>query len=99
MDTIKSRNGVLIRLPDERWEHIIEEHGELSGLLAEVMETIRNPERILAGGMGELLAIREIQPGKYLAVVYREEAGDGFLITAFLTRRIRSMNRRKQLWP
>jgi hypothetical protein len=37
--------------------------------------------------------------GKYIVVVYREQENDGFVITAFLTRRIRSLERRKQVWP
>ena len=94
-----SKNGVPIRLPAERWMHITEEHSELAGLRLEVLTTIDEPLRILAGKEGELLALREVAPGKYLVVVYRELEGDGFVITAFLTRRIASLNRRTQLWP
>ena len=52
-----------------------------------------------AGFTGELMALKKQLDGKILAVVYREEVGDGFIITAFLTRRETSLNRRKQLWP
>jgi hypothetical protein len=34
-----------------------------------------------------------------LLVVYRETGHDGFVITAFLTRRTKSLERRTQLWP
>jgi len=51
------------------------------------------------GGEGELLAVREVENEKYLVVVYREHTEDGFIITAFLTRRLRSLEKRKQLWP
>ena len=64
-----------------------------------VMTTIEDPIRIVAGGAGELLAMRNLELGKFLVVVYRELVGDGFVITAFLTRRLRSLERRKQLWP
>jgi hypothetical protein len=57
------------------------------------------PERILLGGDGERLAIRELGEGKHLVVVYREQADDGFIITAFLTRRVRSLEKRRQVWP
>ncbi|MGQ4649238.1 hypothetical protein [Lyngbya aestuarii] len=43
--------------------------------------------------------MRELKPGRWLVVVYREENDDGFVITAFPTRRINSLNRRQQLWP
>jgi len=64
-----------------------------------VLETVCRPERILEGGDGELLALREQEPGKLLVVVYRELVDDGFVITAFLTRRVRSLAKRKQRWP
>lgn len=98
--TVLSRNGVPIRLTDERWTHIMEEHGELAGLRAEVLHTVEDPERIVEGGAEELLAVRAVGPGKWLVVVYREvSSDDGFIITAFLTRRFRSLDRRRQLWP
>ena len=97
--TVTSKNGAPIRLTDERWVHITEEHGELAGLKLEVLETVACPERILTGAGGELLAAREVEAGKFLVVVYRELKSDGFIITAFLTRRIRSLNRREQVWP
>ena len=56
--SVQSRNGVPIRLTDERWTHISEEHCELAGLRLEVLETVANPDRVLAGGAGELLAVR-----------------------------------------
>jgi hypothetical protein len=98
-DVVTSKNGVPIRLNDERWAHITEEHCELAGMRREVMEAVAEPVRILAGGKGELLAIREVEPSKHMVVVYRELDDDGFVITAFLTRRIASLDRRKQLWP
>ena len=98
-DTATSVNGINVRLTDERWAHIVEEHGELNGLRAEVLQTVKQPERILAGNEGEFLAVREMAQGKYIIVVYRELKDDGFVITAFLTRRIRSLAKRKQIWP
>jgi hypothetical protein len=99
LEKVLSKNGIPIRLTDERWAHITEEHCELAGLRLEVMETVANPVRILAGKGGEFLAVREIGPGKYLVVVYREVDRDGFVITAFVTSRVNSLNRRVQLWP
>jgi hypothetical protein len=57
--SVSSKNGIPVRLSDERWAHITEEHCELAGLRLEVMEAIAQPERVLAGGAGELLALRE----------------------------------------
>ena len=98
-ETVTSRNGAAIRLTDERWSHITEEHAELAGHKWDVLETVAEPERILAGGAGELLALKKQTDGKILVVVYREGIDDGFVITAFWTRREASLDRRKQLWP
>ena len=98
-ETVYSKNGVPIRLTDERWAHITEEHSELADLRREIVETVANPTTIFAGDRGELLAIREVEPGKYLVVVYRESQPDGFIITAFLTRKGHILRRRQQLWP
>lgn len=78
---------------------IIAEQEELSNQRENVLATVRDPQRILAGKGGVLLAVRGVSPGKYLVVVYRELADDGFIITAFLTRKVRQLDRRKQLWP
>ena len=99
IDRIGAKSGLAIRLTDERWAHITEEHGELTGLRSTVLETVSHPDRVLLGGDGELLAVREIEVGKHLVAVYREQSEDGFVITAFLTRRIRSLEKRRQVWP
>jgi hypothetical protein len=99
MKTVKSINGVTIRLPDERWIHIVEEHAEMTNHLNDVFATIEKPLAIFAGNADELLAAREIETGKYIIVVYREiNKEDGFVITAFLTRRWSQIQRRKKLW-
>jgi hypothetical protein len=99
IDRVVSRNGIPIRLTDERWTHIIEEHAELAGMRRDVLEAVDKPERVLQGNHDALMAVHEIEAGKFLVVVYTERRDDGFIITAFLTRRASSLNRRKQTWP
>lgn len=98
-ETVLSKNGVPIRLTDERWLHITEEHSELANLRSAVLQTVAEPERIVAGNEGELLALRSQPDRKVLVAVDREVTHDGFVITAFLTRRLSSLNRRITLWP
>jgi len=99
MNTAQSVNGVTIRLPAERWIHITEEHAEMAGYLYDVLEAIQEPAVIFEGNAGELLAAREIETGKYLVAVYREvNQEDGFVITAFLTKRLKQLERRKKIW-
>jgi len=100
VETALSKNGVQIRLPDERWLHLTESHSEVAGYYSEVLETIEDPCFIYEGGSGELLAVRELEIDKYLIVVYKEvDNEDGFVITAFLTSKIRQFERRTKIWP
>lgn len=98
---IYSVRGVPIRLTDERWQHIVQRHPEMSSQRDRVLETVAEPESIQQGDFGELLAIRyyAVTPltSKFLVVAYREaSAEDGFIVTAYLTRQ--PSNRRIVLW-
>jgi len=96
----KSRNGVPIRLTEERWYHIVENHEDLAGYTNEVLATVENPDFIASGWIDELLAVREIEDGKYMVVVYKEVSpNDGFIITAYFTRKIKKIKRRNIRWP
>ena len=97
MDVASSKNGVPIRLTDERWLHIVENHDDVAGYHDEVLATIEDPEWILRGYGGALIAVRGMGRRRYLAVLYRElSADDGFVITAYFTSRI---NRGAVIWP
>ncbi|MEO0294377.1 MAG: hypothetical protein ABIN61_09225 [candidate division WOR-3 bacterium] len=72
MDIAKSKNGVPIRSTEERWFHITEEHSEMAGYYFEVLETLEEPEVIYKGKTGEFLAVKEVEAGKYIVVVYKE---------------------------
>lgn len=99
MDVIKSKNGVPIRLTEERWFHITEEHSEMAGYYFEVLETVGEPEAIYEGKAGECIATREVEDGKNIVVIYRElNKEDGFVITSFLTRREKQFERRRKIW-
>ncbi len=100
METVKSKNGISIRLTDERWLHITEEHSEMAGYYFDILETISDPEAIYKAKFGALIAKRKIEQGKHLVVVYKEVSqDDGFIITAFLTKRVEQIERREKIWP
>ena len=97
-ETVTSVNRIAIRLTDERWAHITEEHSELAGMRFEVLETVALPTRVYKALSAELFAIREIESGKFLVAIYRELESDGFIITAYLTRRVKSLESRDLVW-
>ena len=95
MQIVFSLNGVPIRLTDERWEHIIRRHPEISRYKDKVLEAITQPDIIQQGEVGTLLAIKK-QKDKYVVVIYKEiSKKDGFIITAYFSERLR---RRLILW-
>jgi hypothetical protein len=58
MDVAVSVEGVPIRLTHERWFHIVENHDDVAGYYDEVLEAIENPDLVLRGYRGTLIAIR-----------------------------------------
>jgi hypothetical protein len=89
---VLSHNHVPVRLTTERWQHIIRRHPEMEHQYERILETVVEPDLILQGDFGELLAIRFYPEtpltSKFLVVVYREiNSEDGFVSTAYLTNR------------
>jgi len=96
VDITQSVDGVPIRLTEERWFHIVENHDEVAGYYDEVLDTVANPEVVIPGYGGSLIAVRNYGKSRNLCVIYRQLSGsDGFIITAYFSRRI---DRRKVIW-
>ena len=95
-DVAISLDGVPIRLTDERWFHIVENHEDVAGYYDDVLETIENPEWILPGHRGSEMATRSYGHERFLVVIYRRTSShDGFVITAFFTDEI---DRKRAIW-
>jgi len=96
LDRAISKNGVPIRLTEERWFHIVENHDDLAGYYDTVLDAVEDPDHILPGYKGALIAVKELARRRYLAVVYRElSKNDGFVITAYITSRV---TKRRVIW-
>ena len=97
MDFALSVNGVPIRLTEERWNHIVTNHDEMSGRRDDVLSAVAKPSWIVRGHGGSLIAYRSLGRTGYLSVIYKEVSfGDGFVITAYVVRRPLRKNR---IWP
>ena len=96
MDVAVSVEGVPIRLPHERWFHLVENHDDVAGSYEAVLETIANPDRVLRGYRGTLIAVRTDGQRRSCMVVYRQvSADDGCIITAYFTSKL---DRRHVVW-
>lgn len=90
-----------VRLEDERWEHIKENHPETKDVISLIAETLSLPDFVQQGNNSELLAVKRymktpISRNKYCVVVYKTFGIDGFVITSYFTRR--PSFKRKLLW-
>lgn len=95
-----SVNNIPIRLTDERWTHIVENHDDIAGYYFDVLETVTNPRWIFEGDEDELWAVKFISERKAMLVIYKElyDQNDGFIITAFFTGKINKLLRRNIIW-
>lgn len=98
MNMAYSKNNVFIRLTEERWFHIVENHDDLAGKVTEVLETVAEPDIIVRGIKKELLAAKKVNT-KWLVVVYKEiDNKDGFIVTAFTTSRSQYLMKKEIIW-
>ena len=89
MDIVTSKNGVPIRLTEERWFHITENHDDLAGHYDDVLYAIEDPDYIIEGYRRAMIALKRITKTRFLAAVYREVSRqDGFVITAYFTSKL-----------
>jgi hypothetical protein len=91
-----SINGIEIRLTDERWGHIVENHDDMAGYKEIVLNSISYPNEIREGNGGELYSITRLSKSDFLVVPYNEE--DGFIITAFITDDKNWIERKALIW-
>ena len=91
-----SVNAVPIRLTDERWEHILFRRPEMASFIETVLDGVEDPEYILRGYKGTLIAVVHLGERSYLNVVYRElSQADGYIITARIEWRL---DKSKIIW-
>ena len=101
MRTLSDHQGLAIRLTDERLAHILE-HPEMAAMESAIAETLGHPERVVQSFSDPLARLyyryylRTVVGGKYLCVVVKVREADAFVLTAYLTDRIK---RGVTLWP
>ena len=99
--TAISNNGVLIRLTEERWSHILLTHQEIrANDFNRLIKVISRPEFILKGSKGELLAIQKVPRKKlWIVVPYKELTKlDGFVLTVYFTSDLNWLFKKEIIW-
>lgn len=79
-----------IRVTKRHWDYIVGKHESVTGLEGQVKETLRNPVYIRLSKEDKAVYLYYAPYGGYfLCVVCRHLNGDGFIITAYLTDKIK----------
>jgi hypothetical protein len=89
--------GHAVRLTRERWKHF-SEHPEMTGMRSAVEDTLRSQE-VFVQSLGDARTRfyyryypRTMVGGKYVCVVVARGPDDAFVVTAYLTDRIKKGN-------
>lgn len=99
MHTPVSINDIAIEIPADRWTIITEAHPEVAQYLNDIIETIEDPDIVYAGTGQRSVAVKEIERGKFLSVLYNESADTrSRLITVFLTRNLLQFDESNIIW-
>jgi hypothetical protein len=91
---LRDHEGVGIRLTDERLKHVLE-HPEMSDTETEIEETLLRPQRVVRSRSDEEVRLYyRFYPetrvgGKFLCVVVKVRAEDAFVVTAYLTDKVK----------
>ena len=100
--TVNSKRGIPVRLTHERWSHIVESHDYMAGYLDLVVETLADPDYVVAVVKSEWLALKRYDRTtigqKHVVVAYREYERDGFVVTAFMTSKTDKLLKRGLQW-
>ena len=100
MKLLKDYKGIGIRLTDERLTHILA-HPEMLQMTGAIDETLMHPECVVQSNSDETTSLyyryysKTLVGGKYLCVIVKISNEDAFVLTAYLTDKIK---KGKILW-
>ena len=91
--TIRDFEGARVRLEDERLLHILEDHPELGGHDHLIDETLELPEKVVQSMSDRFVRLyysdERAVLGKRLCVVVKKAGIDAFVLTAYVTDRVK----------
>ena len=86
---VKTKDGKLIRLNEKQWSHIKQRHPEMVNRIGDIEDAIVNPTARIQHSDETTKFYKFIKDGKkYIMVAVKILNGEGFVITAYKTKRI-----------
>jgi len=101
MKIIRDCFGRSVRLTDERVAHILQ-HQEMAGMEAEIERVLQAPAEVRLARSDDTVQLfyefyaQTLVGGKWLCVVVKCPSDDAFVVTAYLTDRLKSG---EIIWP
>lgn len=101
MKIIRDCFGRSVRLTDERVAHILQ-HQEMTDMAQEIERVLQSPTEVRISRSDESVRLfyefyaKTMVGGKWLCVVVRYAAEDAFVVTAYLTDRLKAGD---TIWP
>jgi hypothetical protein len=101
MPVLTDFQGREVRLTDERLRHILN-HKELADAYERIEETIRSPQTVVVSRSDSAVNLayrfyaKTLVGGKYLCIVVKYAEEDAFVLTAYLTDKIKAG---EVIWP
>ena len=91
---VHSKLGKVIRLDEDRWKHVVE-HPEMEKQIPKIEETLVGPDEVRESvRMSSIWLFYKFYPNspvseKYLLVAVKVLDGEGFIVTAFFTDKVK----------
>jgi len=90
---IIDKTGRTIRLTKRQWSHIMKKHPYMNKHLEGIKETLQYPQKLLTKSFSKSYYFRYYKslqsPNQYILVIVKYLNGTGFVITAYLTEKIK----------
>lgn len=81
---VTSHDGLVVKLGEDVWRHIVTRHPELKGKIKEILSVVSNPDEVYVDDRGARHALkRSSVVSDYLVVIYEVGKGGGFIRTAY----------------
>jgi hypothetical protein len=91
----EDKNGKLIRLTNKQHSHIMDEHPYMHKYIEEIKETLKKPDKISSYSFDEDVhyfykGYKNLEkPNKFILVIVKYLNGEGYVISSYLTQKIK----------
>ena len=83
--SLKTFDGRLVFLSQERWRHTQIRHPEVGNNVAVLSKALSDPDEAYENGRRGIHSLFQIHDGRFIVVIYEPKNHEGFVRTAYIT--------------